>query len=169
MEASWLDIALIIPLAWGLVRGLYKGLVLTIGSFAGLILGIYLAYIYAPEFGLVLGEWFTLSPDKLQILAYLFIFLGVAIICFFIAKIVDGILKIVTLAWLNRLLGALFGVLKYALILSVLINLFELADRHIGLMSSEQKESSLLYQPLYKLVPTVLPYVQFAIEDVKAQ
>lgn len=159
MEFYWLDICLAVPLAWGLVRGLYKGLVMSIGSLLGLLIGIWIAYIFASDVSEQLVKWFTLSPHVCYALAYFFIFVAVALAVFLVAKIIDKFLSIITLGWLNKTLGALFGVLKYALILSVLINLCEYAGNYVNIIPQQTKENSFLYKPIEKLVPWVLPYI----------
>lgn len=159
MESYWLDICILLPLAWGLVRGLYKGLVLSIGSFIGLVLGIFVAYTYASELAGEMTKWFTLSYSVCYALAYFFIFIAVALVAFLVAKLIDKFLSIITLGWLNKLLGALFGVLKYAMVLSVLINLCEYAGNYVNIIPQDSKEKSFLYRPVKKLVPWVLPYI----------
>ena len=164
MEQYWLDICLIIPLAWGLVRGLYKGLMMSVGSLVGLILGVYLANIYAPQLSAVLLKQFVLSQQVAHVLAYFLIFGGVTLISFLIAKILDKFFKVVMLSWLNRLLGALFGVVKYALALSVILNLIALLDNNnLSIIPQDAKNNSILYEPVLKTVPTLLPYVKFYV------
>lgn len=163
MEEYWLDICLIIPLVWGLVRGLYKGLMMSVGSLIGLILGIYMANIYAPDLTDFMLKQFVLSKQIAHILSYFIIFAGVTLVTFFIAKILDKFFKVVMLSWLNRLLGAIFGVLKYALALSVILNLFAMTDNYVHIISPEARQKSILYEPVYKTVPTIFPYVKFYV------
>lgn len=163
MEQYWLDICLIIPLAWGLVRGLYKGLMMSVGSLVGLVLGVYMANIYAPQLSGILLKQFVLSQQVAHVLAYFIIFGGVTLITFLIANILDKFFKVVMLSWLNRLLGALFGVLKYAIALSVVLNLLTLIDNHLSFIPQKAKENSILYEPVLKTVPTLLPYVKFYV------
>ena len=164
MEQYWLDICLIIPLAWGLVRGLYKGLMMSVGSLVGLVLGVYMANIYAPQLSGILLKQFVLSQQVAHVLAYFIIFGGVTLISFLIAKILDKFFKVVMLSWLNRLLGALFGVVKYALALSVILNLIALLDNNnLSIIPQDAKNNSIMYEPVLKTVPTLLPYVKFYV------
>ena len=163
MKEYWLDICLIIPLAWGLVRGLYKGLVLSVGSLIGLILGIYAAYIYSSDLTDVMLRQFVLSRQVAHTISYFIIFAGVTLLTFFISKILDKFFKVVMLSWLNRLLGAIFGVFKYALALSVILNLLAMTDNYVHIISAEARQNSILYEPVFKAVPTLLPYVKFYV------
>lgn len=158
-----LDICLVIPLAWGLVRGLYKGLLLSVGSLIGLVLGIYVANIYSTDLTKFMLSKFVLSENIAHVIAYFLIFAGVTLVTFFVAKILDKFFKVVMLSWLNRLLGAIFGILKYALVISVILNLLSMVDGYVQTIPEQRKKESILYEPLYKLVPTVLPYVNFYV------
>lgn len=164
MNGFWLDICLLIPIAWGLVRGLYKGIVMSIASFVGLIIAIILANRFSTDFSVELYDWFVFSDRTMHAISYFAIFVVVSLLCFFIAKLLDKFLKILTLSWLNRLLGAIFGVIKYALILSVLINLANELNNHIPFVSDEKKAESILYMPLKEFVPAVMPYAKFYID-----
>ena len=55
----------------------------------------------------------------------------------------------------------LFGVLKTALILSVILLLFDHVDKDVHIISEETKEESQVYEPLKNLVPTLLPFLNF--------
>jgi len=165
LEKYLLDICLVIPLVWGCIRGVYKGLMLSIGSLVGLILGIYLANAYASDFSELLLEQFVLSKRVAYIFAFFIIFASVAFIAFLLSKLLDKFFKVVMLGWVNRLLGAVFEVLKYALIVSVCLNLLTFADNYLSFIPEERKQESVLYEPLLKMVPTVLPYVKFCVTD----
>ncbi len=163
MEEYILDICLVIPLAWGLVRGLYKGIILSVGSFIGMIAGIYLANAYASDLTALMLKHFVLAENLAHAIAYFIIFVGVTILVFLISKLLDKVIKVVMLSWVNRLLGAVVGVLKYAIVLSVLLNLIAMAEGYVSILPEKVKSESVLYKPIYKFVPTVLPYVKFYV------
>jgi len=158
-----LDIILVIPLAWGLVRGLYKGFLLSVGSLVGLIIGIYVANAYSSEVSEYVLRQFVLSKGSAHAISFFILFAGVTFICFLISKLLDRFFKLVMLSWLNRLLGALFGILKSALIVSVILNLVVMVDRYVSFIPEQTKQESVLYEPMLKMVPTILPYVKFYV------
>jgi membrane protein required for colicin V production len=61
------------------------------------------------------------------------------------------------LGWINKALGGVFGTLKLALILSVLIMIFDRFNDTIPFVNKEAKEQSILYEPIKKLAPTLFP------------
>lgn len=164
MEINWLDIVLGIPLLYGLVRGLFKGIVQSIGSLLGLVLGIVLAHAYAPAFSQQLVQWFVLTPNQSYTLSYILLFIAIVVVCAIIVKIIDKFLSIVTLGWVNKLLGGCFGFLKFALLLSVLIHLVDMVDERFKWIQPSVKQQSMLYKPVKQVVPTLMPYVHFYLD-----
>ena len=160
MEFSYLDIFFAIPLIWGIVRGLMSGFVRSLSVFVGLILGITLAQTYAADLSPTIQEWFTLSARQCLSIAYVTIFVAVMTVVAIIARILDKFLHLILLGWLNKLLGALFGFFKWAIILSFFIMVIEYANSKFEFLSPEKKSESLLYEPIKNVVPTIMPYVK---------
>ncbi len=158
---NYIDLILIIPLLWGIVRGLFKGFIMSIGSIIGLLLAFYLSNTYAPVCSNYLATWFTLSNQLSYVLAYLMIFVVVIVLIFSISLLLEKSIKLVSLGWLNKLIGAIVGFLKYAFICSLLINLVEIVDEKVDIIKQETKETSYLYQPLKKIVPSVMPTITY--------
>lgn len=164
MELNWLDIILGIPLLYGLIRGLFRGIVQSVGSLVGLVLGIVIAYAYADVFGQQLVQWFVLTPNQSYTIAFILLFIAMVILCALVVKIIDKFLSIITLGWVNKLLGGCFGFLKVALLLSVLIYLVDRVDERFKWIQPEVKQHSLLYNPVKMVVPTLMPYVHFYLD-----
>ena len=156
-----LDIVLFIILIYGIAKGIIKGFVLEAASFVGVILGIYLAKIYSDRTAVSVHEWFYLSTKYAKPMGFLLLFVLVILICHFLAKLLDRAVKLVLLDWLNKVAGAFLGLLKYALVLSIFLNVFQVMDNKVKMIKQEKKDSSLLYNPLKNLVPTIMPYVDW--------
>ena len=162
---SLLDIVLILPLVYGIIRGIIKGFVLQLASFLGLIAGIYFAKHYAHSVSELLYNWFDIPFQYGKPLAFLITFLAIALLFYLMAKLIDKFFELISLKWLNKMLGALLGGLKYALVLSVLLNVFQSIDSKSTIVSQEHKNSSIFYNPLKSIVPRIMPYID--VEDFK--
>ena len=165
MEFNWLDIALGLPLLYGLVRGLFRGIVQSIGSLVGLVLGIALAYVYADALSQQLSQWFVFTASQSYTIAFILLFVVVVLVCALLVKMLDKFLSIVTLGWINKLLGGCFGFLKVALLLSVIIYLVDRFDDRFKWIKPEVKQHALLYKPVKAVVPTVLPFVHSYLDS----
>ena len=112
------DILMLIILAYGLIRGIFRGLVRELASIVGVLGGFYAAYSYYPHVARLISAWIT-NPAYLNILSYLIIFSVVVVIVGILAVVIKYLLNIAYLGWVDRVSGALFGVLKSVLVISV--------------------------------------------------
>lgn len=117
------DILIIIILLYCVVRGIFRGLLKEMSSLVGVLGGFYAAYTYYHEVGKYLKRWIT-DPNYINILSFLLVFICVFLIISILGIIIKYILKIVFLGWVDRVFGAVFGILKGILIGSVLLIVF---------------------------------------------
>ncbi|MEQ8907887.1 MAG: CvpA family protein [Vicingaceae bacterium] len=164
MDLNYLDIVIAIPLIWGAYMGFKKGLILELASFVALALGIYGTMKFSTYTAAYLSQNFELDEKWLSLTAFITTFVLIVIVVFMLAKLLDKLLKAVALGLVNRILGLLFGLLKYALILSVLLYFFTIANQQFDFVAAEKMESSLLYEPVQWICKPLLPlweeYVQ---------
>jgi membrane protein required for colicin V production len=116
---NWLDVVIIIYLIISLFSGLVQGLIRSLLSIIGLIVGIVLAANFYKQFGDVLT--FIPNPDVAHIVAFIIILLAVMAIAALIAVMLRSIIKAVMLGWVDKLGGAVFGLLLGALSVSALL------------------------------------------------
>ena len=114
------DIIVIVILGYCLIRGIFRGLVKELSSIIGVFGGFYAAYTYYPVLAKPLSKWIA-NVGYLNILSFLIIFCGVFIVISILGIIINYLLKIVFLGWLDRVSGAMFGAMKGILIVSVLL------------------------------------------------
>lgn len=145
---SQIDIILIIPLLWGAVMGFKKGLVLELASLVGLILGIYGAIKFSDYTAEKLIEYVEITQEWLGLISFLVTFVGIVFAIFLLARILNKALKLVALGTVNRVLGLVFGTLKFALIISTALYFFENMNRKFEFVENDYAEKSLLYEPI---------------------
>lgn len=117
------DIILSAIFGYCLVRGLFRGLIKELASIIGVFSGFYAAYTYYPEVARMLADWIS-NTAYLNIVSFLIIFCIIFIIISIIGIIIKYLLNIVFLGWVDRLFGAIFGMIKAVLIASVLLIAF---------------------------------------------
>jgi membrane protein required for colicin V production len=74
-----------------------------------------------------------------------------------VAKIVEKIVEKTALTIVNKLLGGIVGTLKFLLILSVLFFVVDIMESTIEIIPKETKDKSLLYRPVAKIAPLIIP------------
>lgn len=157
---NFTDIILIICFIPAIVRGLTKGFVEQLVALLSIFLGVWLAY----RFGGQLSAWATpylhADPRIMNIVCFTVVVIVAIVILFLIGKVITGVIKIVMLGWLNRLLGLVFAMLKAALIIGLLIILFDTLNSTLGMVDAGQLESSVLYPWLRDFADTAFPYLK---------
>lgn len=142
------DIIVLIPLLWGAIMGFRKGLILELASIAGLVLGIWGALKFSGQMGNFLVDYLDVSENLLNILSFILTFILIVIAVYLLAKLLDKSLKMVALGFLVRLSGAFFGIVKYTLILSVLLYVFESINKNWEFVDKASYQDAISYQAI---------------------
>lgn len=158
---NYLDIILIILLGLGLVRGFSNGFVRELTSLAALILGIFGAIKFSDLTSSLLIEHFKLSGNYLPVLSFAITFIVIIIAVHFIGDLLDKFSKIPVLSTVNRLSGMVFGLLKTALIVSILLVILGALDNLAGFLPKDKIRKSFLYEPVYNLAPLIFHNFHF--------
>jgi membrane protein required for colicin V production len=161
---GYLDIILCIPLLWGLYKGYTKGLIIQLASLVALIFGVYGSIMFSNLTQDILTSNFQIDNKYIPMIAFAVTFLVIIIAVHVMGKILEKMVNMIALGLFNKLLGAGFGLLKAALILSALIFVFEVIDKKFSLLPSGEKAKSFLYTPMSELIPTIAPAAQRIIE-----
>jgi membrane protein required for colicin V production len=117
------DIIISAIFGYCLVRGLFRGLIKELASIIGVLSGFYAAYTYYQEVARMMSDWIS-NTGYLNIVSFMIIFCFIFIIISIIGILIKYLLNIVFLGWIDRLFGAVFGMIKAILIASVLLITF---------------------------------------------
>jgi len=104
---SWLDIILIVLIAGATLVGLRIGIIKAVLSLIGVIVGV----ILAGRYYVALAEQLTFIPQAnlAKIVAFAVILIGIMLVAGVLASVLKWITSIIMLGWVNRLGGAIFG------------------------------------------------------------
>lgn len=157
---NYIDLVLGIILIIAAIQGFRKGFIVELASLAALVLGIWGAIKFSDWTAGYISRTFNYHSDFLGTIAFLVTFVGIVILVHILGKVLDNTVKAVALGFLNRLAGIIFGVLKMAVILSILLLLFDPVDENVRILPSKQKAESKLYSPMKQVVPTLFPFIK---------
>ena len=163
-DLFWLDWALVSVLALSMVVGLVRGFVFECLSLAGWVVAWFVAQWSSPWLAphIALGA----AGSALNLgLAFALAFMGALIACALLARLVRLLIHATPLSLLDRLLGALFGLLRGAVLLLAVATLVALtpASQSKGWRTSEGARwlgqalvtlKPLLPEPVARLVRT---------------
>ena len=152
-----IDIVLGALILFGLVRGFMKGLFVEVASLVALVAGVYGAIHFsnfAAEFLQTKTEW---NEKTINITAFAITFIVIVLAIALAGKALTKLADFAALGIINKLLGGVFGALKIALILSVVLNIFDKMNNTITFIDEENIESSILYKPVKYVFPMIFP------------
>ena len=158
-----IDIFLLVPLLWFGFKGFKNGAVMEFIQLAAIVLGVFVA----SRFSHFLGDFFNFQSEYAGILYFAITFIAVVGMLFLAGYIITTFIKLIMLGWLNRLLGVVFALAKTILILSVLIFYFNKIDSDETILSEEKRNESLLFRPIEKAAPMVMPTLIRLWEDFR--
>ncbi|MFZ4105242.1 CvpA family protein [Flavobacterium sp.] len=155
---GFIDIVLGALLVFGLIRGLRNGLIVEFASLISFFLGIYLAVKFSSVFG---------ESKTAKVTAFIIILIAVIIGIHLVAKALSKIANAMLLGGLNKIGGAIFGTLRTALFLGVILSLFQKVNRNDTLVSKETETKSLFFNPILKTSELMLPVLSSWFTNMK--
>ncbi len=162
-----IDIVFLVIFLWAAYKGFSKGLIIQAASLAALFLGVFGAIKFSGYTAFVLTEKLDFKGDYLQLTAFAITFVLIVIAVHLVARITEKFFKIVALDFVNRILGLLFGTIKIAFIISIVLVIINTIDYRAPFLPREKVSKSLLYKPLSALAPMIFPYFKFEYEKIK--
>ncbi|MGC9374578.1 MAG: CvpA family protein [Bacteroidales bacterium] len=156
-----IDLVFAILFLWSAYRGFTKGFIVQLATLAALLLGILGAVMFSDFTSSLIIKKFEVSGQYLPIISFAITFIVIVVAVHILAKLLNKLMDAIALGVVNRLLGVLFSVLKYAFIISIILVLINKADDKYNFIPDETKENSLLYKPLSNFAPLLFPYLNF--------
>ena len=154
-----LDIIILALLLFGLINGLRKGFFVEVASLVALIAGVYGAIHFSNFVADFLMEKVDWNERTVNITAFIITFVVIVLLIALAGKALTKLADFAMLGILNKLLGGIFGLLKMAVILSVILIIFESLNKNLPFTDKEDLEDSMLYEPIKNLVPSIFPII----------
>ena len=148
---NYLDIILSLILFYGLFKGFTRGLIIEAASLLSIIIGILGALTFTPVIESLLS--YFILDEKLPSSIILFttslvlIVLGVN----FLARNLTKFIKLVSLGGINKVLGGVFGVSKYILLISILLVFVDQFSFMFEFFESNFLDESVMFESLKNL------------------
>lgn len=157
---NWIDVVIIIFVAWYAYKGLKNGLIYEMVSIVSLVLGVWATVRYSDMLVARIGD------DQTQrIIAFACIFIATLVLVHFAGRLVEKVVKLIIPSFLNKLAGLVFGVFKVVIVFSVLFLFIEKVDAKKAILKPEFKTESFTY----KYVKPVAPFLTNWITEKRGQ
>jgi len=166
---NWLDIALLILLLIGFWKGYLNGFFVELTSLIALVAAIYGSIHfsnYASDWLMSHTEW---EESTIVIASFVITFIVIILVITYAGKLVTKLVNTVQLSFLNKIAGALFGLLKLAFLASVILMFINSAAGEIDIVDREIKNESILYPHIEPVAPYLLPKILEEADNLDRQ
>ncbi len=160
-----MDIILLLCFIPAVISGLTKGLIKQVADLVTLILAAWAAYYFSGSLAAFLGKYVSWDPTVLKVVAFILIVIVIALVLGLVSSLITKALSALSLGFLNKLLGVVFAVIKCALILALLIQLFEVLNGTLHFMRDTYLEDAVVYNALREFGNTIFPILKTWISN----
>ena len=158
---NWLDIVILVAIAVAIVIGLRIGIIKAALSLAGVVVGVILAGRYYIPFSQQLS--FISQANVAKVVAFAIILIGVMVIAAVLAVLLKWTASAMMLGWVDRLGGAVFGLVLGAIFCGALLAIWV---KFMGL--AEAIAESTLAPILLDRLPMVLALLPGEFDAVRS-
>jgi membrane protein required for colicin V production len=156
MSLNYIDYVILVILALFLIQGYRKGIIIGLATIAALVLGIYIAVHFSNYLDATLMEHLKPSRKWLPFLSFAITFILVVIAVMIVAKLTEKLVDLVGMGFFNHLGGALLGLVKGVILVSILVFIFTSIDAKEKWMKKQDKENSFFYSHVEKVFPKLM-------------
>lgn len=154
-----LDLIIILLLVWCAYKGFTKGLIYEVASVLALILGLYLAINFSEYVTELLYRRYNSNNEVFSFIAFFLVFIIIVIGIHFAGKLTTNFFSFTALEIYNKIGGALFGIIKGAILIGILFILIKKFSSE--LCHSSFFEDSVLYDKILKLPQVLISKMNF--------
>lgn len=148
------DYAVLVIIGLSIILSVMRGLVAEVLSIAGWVAAFFVAKTYTSEILPMMP--LDIPTESLRVLAaFLVLFLATLLVATLLTIALSAILKKIGLGWLNRLLGALFGIARGLLIVCIIVFLAGLTD----IPKDARWRNAMFSAPIEAMVINMLPWL----------
>jgi membrane protein required for colicin V production len=156
---NFYDILVLGFVALFVINGFRKGFIISLATIVALVIGIWAAIHFSNYFDEFLLRNLNTGGKWIPLISFSVTFLLVMIAVFLIAKMVEKLIDLVGMGFLNRLGGALLGLVKGALLASIILFILFKADPGQKWITPEDKKSSITLTWVETLFPKFMKVI----------
>ena len=168
---NYLDIFIACLVLLGSYRGFSKGLINELSSVLAVILGVYGSLKFSDLTLTFININFTtqlesINDSYLKIFSFAFTFIIIIFSVSLLAKLLTKIAKVMFLGFVNKLLGGVFGGVKYVLIISFCLVFFENINSEFSIVDQTALERLIFYNPTLEIGEYLLNIIDYSKNSI---
>jgi len=136
-----------------------------LASLVGIIAGIYGAVHFSHFLGKFLSNHIDWEIQYINLISFAITFVLILFLVSLAGKMLTKVAVFAALGIVNKLLGGIFGLVKFAFIASVVIMFFKATNEQIEIIEDTTLEESILYDPVESIAPIILPSIIKQVQE----
>jgi len=139
---DWIIVAVLVL---GFIAGVVRGLIRQAFSLGGIIIGVVCgAFLYKPLAGFLLNG-LNMTEKVAQVLSFILILILVPVLFGLLGRMISRLVHVADLGFVDRLLGGLFGTLKWFILLGLLFQLMDMTGLTEKVMKNRENQEKGFY------------------------
>lgn len=156
---NWFDIIVLVILVIAFFKGIKKGVIRMLVELSiivvATIFGGKLASNILPE----LEKITNLSDQWANVVSYLIAFAIIAVALTLIGNIIQKLINLVSLTFINRIAGGIISMSISVILISILINIILIIDINKDIFKPDMISKSFFFDRVQSVVPAITPYL----------
>ena len=141
----------------GALVGFCQGALTQLANMTGISVGLVIAIMAYDRFGQMLADLTGAEESTADIIAFVAIAILLPLVLGWLATLLTKAFKIIHLNFINRIAGAVIGLVSYLLLLSVAFNLYDFIKSGGGIRTEKLPEREELYYDLKQASQRFIP------------
>lgn len=168
---NWLDLVLLVWIGLGAIKGFRNGFVIELCALLGVLLGIWGAVHFSDR----VSAWLGWNDADRPVIAFLVTMLLVMALVHLGARAMTKAIDLVHLSLPNKVMGVLFGLVRAAFLVSVLLNCVPGSSWGGSPSGKKAIDGSFFYAPVRSFAPVLVPalgetkWVKHALEELERE
>lgn len=164
---SWIDILIAAVLVFSLWRGWVNGFIYELAVLCAFFTALYAGFKFAWFARDKICDWFNMSPQSAGEISFFVMFVVVFVATILLGKLFNSLVNVTPLGIFNKILGATFSFMRYALLLSLMLWFMSEGGGKYRLIPASQSDKAKLISPVSKIAPAVLPVLNKIHKEIQ--
>ncbi len=156
-----LDLIILVIALIGFTLGYKDGFIRKLVGFIGFVLAVYLSIIFASQLGKAIENAFEIEYYMAELIAGAVIFILIIVTFAFVKRLIHPHDKVNN--FVNQLVGGTIGMLQILFFISAALYILNV----FNVPSNTSKKNSLIYKPVYSIIPVTIDLVSNYTPDAK--
>lgn len=157
-----IDVVVAVVFVYAAWKGWRRGFILQVFSLVSMFIGVWLA----AQYGTTVGEVLRVDERFRFVAGFLVVMLAALLLVSVAGRMVRRVFRFAGFGTPDSMLGAAVAVVKYMLLLSVGLSMFDTVNADYRLLERGVVESSRTYRPVMELSDKVFPSLEWVKEQL---